>query len=108
MIKGYRVDLCISFNDGTKAVENKRKMFKDKIDACKYVEKIAESLMKDAKISYRKISPVVKCGCGMEVLCVGFTNTCIGCDTDYNFNGDMLAPREQWGEETGESWWECY
>lgn len=37
----------------------------------------------------------------------GFTNTCDGCGADYSMSGQQLAPREQWGEETGEAWWEC-
>jgi len=46
---------------------------------------------------------VIKCtDCGREVLCYGFTNTC-ECGADYNMSGQQLAPREQWGEETGES-----
>lgn len=32
----------------------------------------------------------------------GFTNTC-DCGADYNGSGQRLAPRSQWGEETGES-----
>lgn len=28
---------------------------------------------------------------------------CEGCDRDYNSAGQELAPREQWGEDTGES-----
>lgn len=44
---------------------------------------------------------VVKCECGEEVLCASFTNTC-DCGADYNMSGQLLAPREQWGEETGE------
>lgn len=32
-----------------------------------------------------------------------FTNTCPGCNLDYNPMGQVLAPRDQWGEETGES-----
>jgi len=44
----------------------------------------------------------VKC-CGVWLTCDGFTNTC-SCGKDYNFSGDLLAPREQWGEETGEHW----
>ena len=32
-----------------------------------------------------------------------FTNTCDRCGDDYNSAGQRLAPREQWGEETGES-----
>lgn len=48
------------------------------------------------------------CSCGCEVPLGNFTNTCDNCGADYNFNGDRLAPREQWGEETGETWMECY
>lgn len=45
----------------------------------------------------------IKCrNCGELVTCTGFTNTC-DCGTDYNHAGQMLAPRSQWGEETGES-----
>lgn len=45
---------------------------------------------------------IVRCVCGHHVECRGFTNTC-ECGADYNMSGDRLAPREQWGEETGES-----
>jgi len=51
--------------------------------------------------------PVVQCNCNREVECWDFTNTC-ECDADYNFAGQRLAPRSQWGEETGEHWSECY
>jgi hypothetical protein len=40
--------------------------------------------------------------CGEEVQLSGFTNTC-DCGVDYNMSGQELAPRAQWGEETGES-----
>ena len=40
--------------------------------------------------------------CGAEVYLDGFTCTC-DCGADYNSAGQRLAPREQWGEETGES-----
>lgn len=40
---------------------------------------------------------------GVEVELRGFTNTCEKCGTDYNSSGQELAPRSQWGEETGES-----
>lgn len=45
---------------------------------------------------------VYQCACGKEVLCATPTNTC-ECGADYNMSGQRLAPREQWGEETGES-----
>ena len=44
---------------------------------------------------------VVKCACRREVQCDAFTNTC-DCGREYNWSGQELAPREQWGEETGE------
>ena len=52
----------------------------------------------------RRISGYVEvvCGCGKTVDCTGFTNTC-SCGKDYNWNGALLAPRDQWGEETGET-----
>ncbi len=40
--------------------------------------------------------------CRRHVTLDGFTNTC-DCGADYNASGQRLAPREQWGEETGES-----
>lgn len=42
------------------------------------------------------------CTCGQKVSLSSFTNTC-QCGRDYNINGHPLAPRSQWGEETGES-----
>lgn len=45
---------------------------------------------------------VGRCDCGREVVLSGFTNTC-DCGADYNSVGQRLAPRSQWGEETGES-----
>jgi hypothetical protein len=49
-----------------------------------------------------------RCSCGEVVRLERFTNTCQGCDADYNMHGQILAPREHWGEETGEHWSECY
>lgn len=50
---------------------------------------------------------VIRCDCGEEVFCTQFTNTCETCHADYNMSGDLLAPREQWGEETGEQPSDC-
>jgi hypothetical protein len=49
----------------------------------------------------------VKC-CRVWIECDAFTTTCDKCGADYNWNGSRLAPRSQWGEETGESWFDCY
>jgi hypothetical protein len=59
--------------------------------------------------THRWIEPAIgKCHCGNEVYLEHFTNTCDKCGRDYNMSGQELAPREQWGEETGEHWSECY
>lgn len=44
----------------------------------------------------------VKCRCSREVELHDFTNTC-ECGADYNMSGQLLAPREQWGEECNET-----
>ncbi len=44
-----------------------------------------------------------RCVCGAEVALDGFTNTCDDCGRDYNSAGQELAPRSQWGDETGET-----
>jgi len=50
----------------------------------------------------RHVEPAIgECSCGEKVELKGFTNTC-ECGADYNMSGQLLAPREQWGEETGE------
>lgn len=49
-----------------------------------------------------QMSKTITC-CGMDLVCSRFTNTCGGCGRDYNFAGQLLAPRSQWGEETGET-----
>lgn len=48
-----------------------------------------------------------ECECGREVALDAFTCPC-ECGRDYNFAGHLLAPRSQWGEETGEHWTECF
>ena len=48
------------------------------------------------------MAKTVQCSCGRTVTCSSFTNTC-PCGADYNMSGSRLAPREQWGEETGET-----
>jgi hypothetical protein len=53
-------------------------------------------------VRYRK-ERIGLCDCGTQVELNRFTNTCIGCGTDYNSAGTALASRSQWGKETGES-----
>ena len=51
----------------------------------------------------RRITPSEGECCGEKMSLGNFTNTCRNCGADYNSAGQLLAPREQWGEETGES-----
>lgn len=57
--------------------------------------------------TYPRQTVQIKC-CGEWIECDRFTQTCASCGADYNMSGQKLAPREQWGKETGEQWWECY
>jgi len=52
--------------------------------------------------AYREAA-IGRCVCGNEVILDGFTCTCERCHRDYNSAGQELAPRSQWGEETGET-----
>lgn len=45
---------------------------------------------------------IIRCNCGCHVTLDRFTNTC-DCGADYNLSGQLLAPRSQWGSETGET-----
>lgn len=63
--------------------------------------------VREYRWSYR-VAHTGRCSCGTEVYLDSFTNTCGGCGADYNSAGQLLAPRCQWGEETGEHWSECY
>ncbi len=48
---------------------------------------------------------VIRCECGEELaLWNGMTNTC-DCGAEYNGSGQRLAPRHQWGWDTGESFY---
>jgi len=49
-------------------------------------------------------SGVIKCDCGKRFdYDDSWMNTCPHCGADYDGNGNRLAPRSQWGYETGES-----
>lgn len=48
------------------------------------------------------IPAVCRCECGRKVtLWDGWSNEC-DCGREFNGSGQLLAPRSQWGEETGE------
>ena len=51
-------------------------------------------------------SAQIKC-CDVWLSLGKFTNTCSMCGADYNGSGQLLASRSQWGEESGEYWFEC-
>lgn len=52
----------------------------------------------------RHLQPaILRCACGEEVaLWSSWANTCEKCGQEFNGSGQRLAPRHQWGEETGE------
>lgn len=65
-------------------------------------ERVAYSGVEEQDWSYTEPA-VLRCDCGEHVSLDGFTCTCERCGADYNSSGQRLAPRSQWGEETGES-----
>ena len=70
-------------------------------------EKVGEGHVVHTPYFYR--NPAVgECDdCARPVTLSSHTNTC-ECGADYNWNGQHLAPREQWGEETGERWFDMF
>ena len=56
---------------------------------------------------FYRVPAELKC-CGEWLSLGSFTNTCPHCGADYNGSGQSLASRHFWGEETGESWFDCY
>lgn len=50
-----------------------------------------------------QIPALFECPCGHQFELLAFTNTCSNCGTDFNQGGQALAPRSQWGWDTGES-----
>ena len=104
--KHYEIDIAI-INRTTDECENISEQCNTREEAEDRKREILDAMPEDCYPTWKKVYPVVKC-CGQDVPCMNFTNTCDTCGTDYNFNGDQLAPRSHWGEETGESWEECY
>lgn len=103
-VKCYEIDMVI----------HKRKQFEPRVVCERFTDhraavvrrhEVEDSLEPDERLGWNKVYPVVEC-CGQELDCYNFTNTCYECGADYNFNGTRLAPRYQWGEETGEHWTE--
>lgn len=46
---------------------------------------------------------VIRCDCGCEITLYDWWSTGCDCGTEYNGSGQRLAPRQFWGEETGET-----
>ena len=45
----------------------------------------------------------MRCDCGRTLNAGRGDTDCEGCGREYNSAGQLLAPRSQWGEETGET-----
>lgn len=106
-MKKYLTDVIIT-NRETGDMKYFEKKFKEKIDAINYRQEILDNMLNNCYSHWAKVYPVIKCHCEEKIECINFTNTCDNCGADYNFDGILLASRSQWGEETGEDWWECY
>jgi len=102
----FRVDV-VQTNQTTFEQKFIVKDFDDDYDAHIERDSVIDGTPRGWAVTYSRVYPVVKCSCGEEVCCTRFTNTC-ECGRDYNFAGDLLADRSQWGCETGEHWTECY
>ena len=78
------------------ALENYRKCVSgEHAVVCEGVKEYAQSWSEPA---------ILRCDCGSNLELFGFTNPCDNCGRDYSMSGELLAPRSQWGEETGEHW----
>lgn len=107
MRKKYLLDVVIT-NKKTGESKFIEEVYNNRMIAEEKRTEILKTMPKGCYSHWAKIFPLIKCHCGEDVVCSNFTNTCDNCESDYNFAGDLLAPREQWGEETGEHWSECY
>jgi hypothetical protein len=112
----YLVDVIVKRKVDFEVFKSYEEYFDDVALAHERRDKIEEEVDKQNEqvisqdgvwISWSKVVPVVKCSCGEEVRCYNFTNEC-DCGCDYNFAGQLLASREQWGAETGESPSDCF
>ena len=68
------------------------------------IAKVVREEVRDPE-DYSLLSPkVIECRCGCHIeLWSSWANECLNCEAEYNGSGQLLAPRSQWGEETGES-----
>lgn len=67
---------------------------------------MARTVIAEATYCYnsgRKLTPaIIQCDCEAPLeLSRSWANSC-ECGAEYNGSGQQLAPRSQWGEETGE------
>jgi hypothetical protein len=104
----YLVEVIVADRRTHEDINTYEKTFIDRDEAHEYRESIEKEMQDYQYTRWSKVIPVVTCHCGEKVYCTAFTNTCDRCEADYNFNGELLADRSQWGEETGESWQDCY
>ena len=102
----FRVEVIVT-NKETGNQVSYEKDFDERTDAEDYKQEVLDGMTSHEYSHWKKVVPVIACSCGAEIVCYDFTNTC-DCGNDYNFAGQLLASREQWGEETGEDISDCY
>lgn len=71
----------------------------DNLLLCFTDDRISYEGIQDFSRDYRH-GATVKCNCGETVYCDDRNyNSCTKCPREYNFMGQQLAPRSQWGSE---------
>ena len=83
-------------------LDQKREYHEEMLNAGPDASRRFFELRRNPAFSNVNRTTVIEC-CGHDLPCLRFTNTCPHCQRDYNMMGQVLAPRSQWGEETGES-----
>jgi hypothetical protein len=103
---GFSFDCDKDGNVDLKALQKKPAAFKNYQDCITGAIEVEDHGIH--RYSWNYVEPAIGlCPCGCKVELDSFTNTCDGCERDFNMSGQELAPRSQWGEETGEHWSDC-
>ncbi len=68
------------------------------------VARIAQEEIRDSETFELIEAQIIECECKAQIqLWDSWANGCDQCGREYNGSGQELAPREFWGEETGET-----
>jgi len=107
-ILGIYVEVEISQKEPNDWEKNRYedRLVEDIEEVDKFLEEVRGKLKDEERVIKKVKNILIKCDCGEEILCTGFTNECDNCNELYNRWGQQLAPRNQWGEDTGEVYYD--